>query len=199
MNSFVKTAAAATFAMALIAGAGTSALAHEKRPVCPTAGVGQPTTLAEYSALNRAYAQYISTIETNYNHAVTEANTSAVKDVSAEKKALEAAKLASKLAKDAVKVAKDAVKVANDAVKADPSNAYKQVALEAAKVAAKAAKAEAKAAKDVVEAQRKLLQAERVAQESSRKAIREATEDRAKALKSCSAPKPNKGKKAKKG
>lgn len=194
MNKFAKTAAAATFTLALIAGAGTSAMAHGKKPACPTATVVQAKTPAEYTALNNSYQQYTNATETAYNQAVTDANAAVVKAVSAEKQALEAAKLAAKAAKAAVKVAKDAVKAANDALKAEPTNAYKVAALEAAKVAAKAAKADAKAAKDVVEAQRTLLRAQHEAEAKSRKAIREATEDRSEHLKGCEAPKPPKGK-----
>jgi len=197
MNKFAKTATAATFAFALIAGAGTSAMAHDKKPVCPTAVVVQAKTPAEYAALTNSYQQYTNATETAYNTAVTSANATVVKDVSAEKQALEAAKLVAKAAKAAVKVAKDAVKAANDALKAEPTNAYKLIALDAAKAVVLAAKADAKAAKDVVEAQRTLLRAQHEAEAKSRKAIREATEHRSGELKGCEAPKPPKGKDAK--
>jgi hypothetical protein len=193
MNKIAKTAAAATFTLALIAGAGTSAMAHERKPACPTATVVQAKTPAEYTALTNAYQQYTNATETAYNTAVTDANAAVVKEVSAQKQALEAAKLAARAAKAAVKVAKDAVKAANDAVKAEPTNAYKLIALEAARVAAKAAKADAKAAKDVVEAQRTLLRAQHEAEAKSRNAIREATEHRSEHMKGCKAPMAPKG------
>lgn len=197
MNNFAKSAAAATFSLALVVGAGSSAMAYEKKPVCPTTNVIQATTPSEYIALSNSYQQYTNATETAYNLAVIQANSSVNSEIAVQKQALEAAKVAAKVAKAAVKTAKDALKAANAAFKADPSNVSKQIAANAAKAEVKAKKAEVKAAKDVVEAQRDLLHAERKAQEKSRKAIKKATEERSKALKSCVAPKEPKVKKPK--
>ena len=45
MNKIAKSAVAATFTVALIAGFGTGASAHGKKPVCPTATTTTTTTV----------------------------------------------------------------------------------------------------------------------------------------------------------
>jgi len=182
MNKIAKTAAAATFTIALIAGVGTTASAQGKKPVCPTATVVQATTEAQYTALNNSYEQY--TVETVYNEAVTDANTAVVVEVAGEKAALEKAKVAAAAAKSALKAAKAALET-------DPTSAEKLAVVVAAK-------AEAKAAKAVVEAQRTLLRAKKVADIKKANEIRKATEN-LKNAKACKAPKPPKGKKPMKG
>jgi hypothetical protein len=184
MNKIAKTAAAATFTLALIAGVGTTASAQGKKPVCPTNKVVQATTETQYTALNNSYEQYTETVETVYNEAVTDANTAVVVEIADEKAALDKAKRAAAAAKSALKAAKAALET-------DPTSAEKLAVVVAAK-------AEAKAAKAVVEAQRTLLRAKKVADIKKANEIRKATEN-LKNAKACKAPKPPKGKKPMKG